>query len=81
MNRPRGKRVPEPLRLRQHLDACTTAELGEFLRFWSPHQKPSNGRAQLVDELYRLMSDENVVYAKVELLSEKVRAVLMQLLR
>ncbi len=74
-------RVPDPLKLRQHLDAATTAELEEYLRFWSPHGKPDDGRAALVDELERLMSDENVVYAKVDLLSEKVRAVLLQLLR
>lgn len=74
-------RVPDPLKLRQHLDAATTAELEEFLRFWSPHGKATDGRAELVDELERLMSDENVVYAKVDLLSEKVRAVLLQLLR
>jgi len=73
--------LPEPLKLKKHLDACTVAELEEFVRFWSPHFKQTNGRAQLVEELYRLMSDENVVYAKVDLLSEKVRAVLLQLLQ
>jgi hypothetical protein len=74
-------RVPDPLKLRQHLDAATTAELEEFLRFWSPHEKQADGRDELVEELERLMSDENVVYAKVDLLSEKVRAVLLQLLK
>ena len=77
----RGMPLPDPLALRKHLDGCTVVELEEFLRFWSPHFKGTNGRAQLVDELYRLMSDENVVYAKVDLLSEKVRAVLLQLLK
>jgi len=77
----RGKTLPQPLRLRRHLDASTLAELAEFLRFWGPHAKGKNGRARLVDELERLMSDENVIYAKVDLLSEEVRAVLMALLR
>jgi hypothetical protein len=74
-------RIPDPLKLRQHLDAATTTELEEFLRFWSPHEKQTDGRTELVGELERLMSDENVVYAKVDLLSEKVRAVLLQLLK
>jgi len=73
--------LPDPLKLRRHLDLGTVAELEEFLHFWGPHEKPSNGRNDLVDRLYRLMSDENVVYAKVDLLSEKVRAVLLRLLR
>jgi hypothetical protein len=72
---------PEALNLRSHLDHCTVPELTEFLRFWGPHEKRRNGRADLVDKLYRLMSDENVVYAKVDLLSDKVREVLLRLLR
>jgi hypothetical protein len=73
--------LPDPLKLRRHLDCCTAAELDEFLRFWSPHDRPQNGRGDLVERLFRLMSDENVVYGKVDLLSEKVRAVLLRLLR
>jgi len=73
--------LPDPLKLRRHLDLATVAELEEFLRFWGPHERQSSGRGDLVDRLSRLMSDENVVYAKVDLLSEKVRAVLLRLLR
>jgi len=73
--------LPDPLKLRRHLDFSTAAELDEFLRFWGPHEKPTNGRGDLVERLHRLMSDENVVYGKVDLLSEKVRAVLLRLLR
>ncbi|MDH3593154.1 MAG: helicase-associated domain-containing protein, partial [Planctomycetota bacterium] len=80
--RPPPKRLPEPLPLKKHLNGCTVPELEEFRKFWEPHEKSrSLKRAQLVDHLFRLMSDENVVYAKVDLLSERVRAVLMQLLR
>ncbi len=73
--------LPDPLKLRRHLDFGTAAELDEFLRFWGPHERPGNGRGDLVEKLFRLMSDENVVYGKVDLLSEKVRAVLLRLLR
>jgi hypothetical protein len=73
--------LPDPLKLRRHLDGATAAELEEFLRFWGPHEKGTNGRHDLVERLTRLMSDENVVYGKVDLLSEKVRAVLLRLLR
>jgi Helicase conserved C-terminal domain len=73
--------LPDPLKLRRHLDFATAAELDEFVRFWGPHEKPTNGRGDLVERLHRLMSDENVVYGKVDLLSEKVRAVLLRLLR
>lgn len=73
--------LPDPLKLRRHLDFATPAELDEFLRFWGPHEKPSNGRGDLVERLHRLMSDEDVVYGKVDLLSDKVRAVLLRLLR
>ena len=58
---------------------CRTSEAPVAAR---PHQK--NGglkRDALVEKLFRVMSDENVVYAKVELLSEKVRAVLLALLK
>ncbi|HEX5136280.1 MAG TPA: hypothetical protein VFY93_04860, partial [Planctomycetota bacterium] len=73
--------LPDPLKLRRHLDFATPAELDEFLRFWGPHEKPTNGRGDLVERLHRLMSDENVVYGKVDLLSDKVRTVLLRLLR
>ncbi len=73
--------LPQPLTLRKHLDGCTVDELREFLRFWGPHEKTRKGRGHLVSALRRLMADENVVYGKVELLSEKVRTVLMALLR
>ncbi|NJN14667.1 MAG: hypothetical protein HC813_03380 [Planctomycetes bacterium] len=77
-----GKRGRIPLlTLKKHLEASTQADLLEFLRFWAPHEKHRNGRSALSQKLYRLMSDENIVYAKVELLSEKVRAVLLALLR
>jgi len=73
--------LPETLSLQQHIDLCTVPELEEFLRFWGPHEKGRNNRAELVEKLSRLMADENVVYAKVDLLSEKVRDVLLALLR
>ena len=73
--------LPEAITLRQHLDSSTVSELAEFLRFWAPHKKRRRGRAELVDQLMRVMSDENVVYAKVDLLSERVRDVLLGLLR
>lgn len=73
--------LPDPLKLRRHLDFATAAELDEFLRFWGPHEKPTNGRGDVVERLHRLMSDEDVVYGKVDLLSDKVRAVLLRLLR
>jgi len=77
-----GKRRRAPaLTLRKHLEASTHADLLEFLRFWAPHEKHRNGRNALSRKLYRLMSDENTVYAKVDLLSEKVRLVLLALLR
>ncbi|MEM8882923.1 MAG: helicase-associated domain-containing protein [Planctomycetota bacterium] len=74
-------RLPKALKLKKHIDSATVAELKEFLRFWSPHEKVNQPRAELTRKLDRLMADENVVYAKVELLSEKVRTVLLQLLR
>lgn len=77
--RKRGQAAP--LTLKRHLDGATQAELLEFLRFWSPHEKHGNGRTALVHRLQRLMGDENTVYAKVELLSETVRSVLLALLR
>jgi hypothetical protein len=73
--------LPDPLSLRTHLDAATPAEIEEFRRFWLPHERRELRREQLVERLERAMSDENVLYAKVELLSEKVRAVLLALLR
>jgi len=73
--------LPDTLTLNQHLDLCTVPELAEFLRFWGPHEKRRNGRADLVGKLQRLMSDENIVYSKVDLLSDKVRQVLLGLLR
>jgi len=73
-------RLPRALPLKKHLDSATVAELKEFLRFWSPHEKTTQPRAELTRTLDRLMADENVVYAKVELLSEKVRDVLLALL-
>jgi len=78
-----SKRTPLPkaLRLKRHLDASTVADMREFLRFWSPHEKTTQPRAVLTERLGRVMADENVVYAKVELLSERVRDVLMALLR
>ncbi len=79
---PDGKRRRAPvLTLKKHLEASTHADLLEFLRFWAPHEKHRNGRTALSRKLYRLMSDENTVYAKVDLLSEKVRLVLLALLR
>ena len=80
MSKPQ-KQLPESLTLQQHIDLCTVPELEEFLRFWGPHEKGRNNRAELVEKLSRLMADENVVYAKVDLLSEKVRDVLLALLR
>lgn len=74
-------RLPDPLSLRKHLDAATPAEIEEFRRFWLPHERRELRREQLVERLERTMSDENVLYAKAELLSEKVRAVLLALLR
>ncbi|MEE8104871.1 MAG: helicase-associated domain-containing protein [Planctomycetota bacterium] len=75
-------RAPRPLALRRHLDTCTVAELEEFYKFWNPHQKNGHlAREKLIEKLYRVMSDENVVYAKVELLSETVRGVLLSLLK
>ncbi|MDH3590487.1 MAG: helicase-associated domain-containing protein, partial [Planctomycetota bacterium] len=73
--------LPGALVLRKHLDGCTMDELREFLRFWGPHEKLRKGRGHLVSALRKLMADENVVYGKVDLLSEKVRAVLMALLK
>ena len=82
MTQQKGRRPPRPLKLKRHLSSCTVAELEEFQKFWSPHQKNGNlKRDALVEKLFRVMSDENVVYAKVELLSEKVRAVLLALLK
>jgi hypothetical protein len=82
MTQTKGRRPPRPLKLKKHLSSCTVAELEEFQKFWSPHQKNGNlKRDALVEKLFRVMSDENVVYAKVELLSEKVRAVLLALLK
>lgn len=80
---PQGARPtpPEPIRLRRHLEAASQSELEEFRRFWCPHEQNELPREALLEKLLRLMSDENVVYAKVELLSEKVRAVLFALLR
>jgi len=79
---PGSNRAPRPLALRRHLDTCTVAELEEFYKFWNPHQKNGRlAREKLIEKLYRVMSDENVVYAKVELLSEKVRGVLLSLLK
>jgi len=72
---------PRALTLKKHLDAATVADMREFLRFWSPHDKIAQPRAALTSRLARVMSDENIVYAKVELLSERVRKVLMALLR
>jgi hypothetical protein len=74
-------RLGKALTLKKHIDLATVAELKEFLRFWSPHEKTAHPRAELTNMLDRLMGDENVVYAKVELLSEKVREVLLALLR
>ncbi|MGQ0614812.1 MAG: helicase-associated domain-containing protein [Planctomycetaceae bacterium] len=74
-------RLPDPLPLRKHLEGATAAELEEFRRFWMPHEKLDLKREALRDKLERAMSDENLVYAKVELLSEKVRAILLALLR
>ncbi|MHC4940892.1 MAG: helicase-associated domain-containing protein [Planctomycetota bacterium] len=74
-------RLPKALSLKKHLDSATVAEMKEFLRFWSPHEKTTQPRAELTRKLERLMGDENVVYAKVELLSEKVRDVLLALLQ
>ncbi|MHC4933859.1 MAG: hypothetical protein ACYTGV_16900, partial [Planctomycetota bacterium] len=74
-------KTPEALTLQRHLDLCTVPELAEYLKFWGPHEKRRNGRSDLVEKLYRLMSDENIVYSKVDLLSEKVRGVLLGLLR
>ena len=74
-------KLGKALSLQKHIDLATVAELKEFLRFWSPHDKVSQPRAELTRMLDRLMGDENVVYAKVELLSEKVREVLLSLLR
>ena len=75
-------RPARPMELKEHLDACTQKEMEEFLRFWSPHERlRGNGRDRLGERLMRLMSDENVVYAKVDMLSERVRAVLLALLR
>jgi len=78
-----SKRTPLPkaLKLKRHLDAATVADMREFLRFWSPHEKTTQPRAALAERLGRVMSDENVVYGKVELLSDRVRDVLMALLR
>ncbi|MHC4953709.1 MAG: helicase-associated domain-containing protein [Planctomycetota bacterium] len=73
--------LPKALRLKRHLDASTVGEMREFLRFWSPHEKTNRPRAELHQRLERVMVDENVVYAKVALLSERVREVLMALLR
>jgi len=82
MNRKSAKRSsPDPLTLERHLEQCTVPELDGFLRYWSPHEKRRNGRAALVEKLLRIMSDENVIYGKVDLLSERVRAVLLALLR
>ncbi|MHC4341901.1 MAG: hypothetical protein ACYSX0_17010, partial [Planctomycetota bacterium] len=72
---------PEALTLQRHLDLCTVPELAEYMKFWGPHEKRRNGRSDLVEKLFRLMSDENIVYSKVDLLSEKVRGVLLGLLR
>ncbi len=77
----RRRRLPDPLPLRSHLKKSTVEELSEFLRFWGPHAKRRNGRGQLEDRLLRLMSDENVVYSKVDLLSDTVRGALTALLR
>ncbi len=82
--RPRPKRDPkgpDKLKLRRHLQKSTPAELEEIHRFWSPHDKNPRTRDELVERLRRLMSDESVVHAKVDLLSEKVREVLLALLR
>jgi len=76
----RSARLPKALPLKKHLDSATVADLKEFLRFWSPHEKTSQPRKELTRTLDRLMADENVVYAKVELLSDKVRDVLLKLL-
>ena len=65
--------LPGSLALRKHLDGCTVEELRAFLRFWGPHEKVRRGRGHLVAALRRLMADENVVYGKVDLLSDKVR--------
>jgi len=70
-----------PLTLQEHLDACTRKQIEQFLRFWSPHDRSRTDRAKLAERLQRLMSDENVVYAKVDMLSERVRAVLLALLK
>lgn len=81
MNGDGKRRRPPALTLKKHLEASTHADLLEFLRFWAPHEKHRNGRSALSRKLFRLMSDENTVYAKVDLLSEKVRLVLLALLR
>ncbi|MGH7163179.1 MAG: hypothetical protein ACREID_06830, partial [Planctomycetota bacterium] len=73
--------LPEPLKLRRHLESATVAELEEFRRFWLPHDDEPLARDALAERLQRVMSDENAVYAKVGHLSEKVRAVLFALLR
>ncbi|MFQ5845073.1 MAG: hypothetical protein ACE5JG_08805, partial [Planctomycetota bacterium] len=77
----RRRPVFQRLRLRDHLERCTPAELQEFFRFWSPHDRNDRTRVEIADRLRRLMADETVVHSKVDLLSEKVRAVLLALLR
>lgn len=77
----RDPKGPDKLKLRRHLQKSTPAELEEIHRFWSPHDKNPRTRDELVERLRRLMSDESVVHAKVDLLSEKVREVLLALLR
>ena len=67
--------------VRQHLQALRVADLREVAIFWTGEDSIKGTKAELVDRLEPMLTQEGTVYRRVRTLTRRVLDVLLLLLR
>ena len=73
--------VSEDLRVEAFLKKRNVSELQEMWGFWQNGQRPPTRKAELLDPLVTSLHDEEIVRARIEILSDRPREVLKRLVR
>ncbi|MCG3135961.1 MAG: hypothetical protein HMLKMBBP_03741 [Planctomycetes bacterium] len=80
VRRPRRSAVSD-LTVESLLESMKVSELQEIWEFWQNASKAPAKRGELLEGLHRALSDETVIGARVKLLTDRPREVLVRLLR
>jgi len=83
--RPRGSSrvngATAPLRIPEFLKKRKVSELQEMWGFWQNGRRPPSRKQELLDPLVEALADEEIVRARIEILSDRPREVLKRLVR